>query len=137
MRIGLTSHCVERYVARVKNHLTLPQAEAELRRLVAMAGEPQADHPWPIRDWERTPEDADAWLVICEGIALPLMKRPGGFTATSCLTRAGLAEGARAYRNARNGRRRHHRAMRRKKFHDRKEAKRTKRGVISDNREAA
>ena len=105
IEIRISDHCVDRYIERVKPALSIEQAEADLERLVGLAGiaaEPPAWHE------ERSLLESDGYVVICDEIALPLQRAhdAGVFVATTCVTRTSVSGKARAKRN-------HHKRSRR------------------------
>lgn len=104
MRIALTEHAIERYVERVKPHLELAEARAELERLADMCPGP-SEPPAHLRERR---DDADAFAEIAPGIWLVLLNG----RALTCLTNAGLSEAARRNRNRRKAE--HRRAKRQK-----------------------
>jgi hypothetical protein len=102
MRYRITQHARARYVERIKPLLTTEQAEAELSRLLDMAGEPSPELPkWaPLHL-----HDADAWLEIAPGILCPLTREKKGYVVCSVLARAGCPPEVREARAAERRRR--------------------------------
>lgn len=108
VRIGLTDHAIQRYVERVKPQMLRRHAQAELERLVEMAGE-----PGPVPDWMRPKVPCQA-LVLSDGIALVIVSEDGRLTAATCMVRGTLSPEVRAAQKAAKRRRR---AQRRAKQH--------------------
>ncbi len=81
--IRVTDHAVERFRERVLPDLTPAKARAELEHLVAGAGEPSWERPWPsLRGGRR-------YLSIMFGVVLALQeprRGRGGLVATTCIT---------------------------------------------------
>lgn len=97
----VTQHACERYIDRVKPYLTVKQARAELERLLEMGtvrGQP-CWHKAVHVDEESVP---DFYVELSDGIACPVRD---GWVIT-VLTRAGMTEGSRSYRNRKKKQRR-------------------------------
>jgi hypothetical protein len=127
--IHLSTHAIARYQERVKPAMELDAAEREIRQLIALSPDPVRKQPWS------TTRPAEAWVILTDGVALPLIRVRDGWLATSTLVRASVSPEARKRRNdkrARKGRRR-----RAKQLTEHKLGNRRKRGVVSDDREAA
>lgn len=103
MNLSVTAHAADRYVERVKSHLSRREATRELLRL-ADAGSWEQERP----EWLKPSEArADAYLLIADGIALPLFQTgPDRYAVTTVLIRAGQSDGSRKYRNRLRKRRR-------------------------------
>lgn len=103
--VRLSRHCVDRFHARFRPGADEARAEAELRAMLPCA---QLVHEAPAWLAERRRE-ADAYLVIGDDLAMPLVPVSGGreYLAVTCLSRGTISPSERARRKARrDGRRR-------------------------------
>lgn len=103
--IRLSDHAITRFHERVRPSLPRRQAKRELDRLIAVAAEPVAEVPFC------TSKKADAWLVLCDGVALPLAQTGKGYVAVTCIVAGTLSARERRRRNMRRRSRRHRRRM--------------------------
>ena len=97
----VTPHCERRFQERCRPTLELAAAARELRRLIAEHGVFVSDPPaWLAR---RQAQEADAYLLIGADLVLPLRRAASGPgpVALTCLTRTGISEAAREFRNRR------------------------------------
>lgn len=123
MKVVVTSHAIDQ--ARERVWPGLPRADVrELLERFAAELKPVAEIDWA----HDTAEPSDAFLVISDGIALPLKKKGTDlFVACTCLTRGGHSEGGKAVRRRRQFRRgysqaRSHRQANEKRPYDRRKA---------------
>ena len=91
MKVSFSEHAVARCVERVKPWLDPADAEFELYTL-ARLGSVHAERPAGVPE---TSEGGDSWLVISDGIVVPLKRN----TATTVLVRAVLPAEMREGRN--------------------------------------
>lgn len=105
MKINVTDHAALRYRERVKPHLDVDAARAELEALTAFAGEPINHHPLAVEDHGH----ADWYAEVAPGIWLPLEKASNGWVAVTVLTNHGISEQTRTKRNAAKAARRRRR----------------------------
>lgn len=143
----MSEHAVDRYLERVKPALDLAAASEDLVRMAQSCGEIVEDYPdWVFNLRELVGDDYFdselehrhvAVLMLGDDIALPLVERRNDLLAVTCLSRAGLPEGARAYRNRKNRSKRARRATLRSAQRDRGEQKRAKRLGTERDRYAA
>ena len=103
--VWFTTHAIERYVERLRPALTKAAARRELVRLCEVA-EITADRP----GWLGLGEATDAYLLIGEDVALPVMRGHTGWVAITCMTRGCLAPSERRARNRANKARRYARS---------------------------
>lgn len=75
----VTDHAVERYIERVKPHLSDAEAREELKRLLPLA---EVDRHGP--PWCSDPGRADSFALLSDGIVFPLLHG----RVMSCLTRS-------------------------------------------------
>jgi hypothetical protein len=96
VRLHLTDHAVEQYVARVKPALATHQAKAELLALVELAGNSPTTEPPP---WIQPDSEhfGAYYLIVSDGVCLAI--KPNGFVAT-CLVRGERSPEQRARRKA-------------------------------------
>ena len=88
--IQLSNHAITRYHERVKPTLLRDAAEAELRTLIEQAKLVEDDPRGPLP--EDVPEadqamlrEADCWLIVSEGVWLPLVWSGDDLLATTCV----------------------------------------------------
>lgn len=106
MRLTITDHAAGRYAERVKPHMSNAESRSELIRL-AGAGSYALQKPAWLHDGS---QEADLWLVICDSIAVPLVREGRGFVATTVLTRSGHSDFIREKRNRISSQRRYAKA---------------------------
>jgi len=102
--VRLSRHCVDRFHARFRPAADAARAEAELRAML-----PCADLVHEVPEWlEERRRSADAYLVIGDDLAMPLVPVSGGraYVAVTCLSRGTISPGERARRKARRDARR-------------------------------
>jgi hypothetical protein len=75
-----SDHAVERYIARVKPGLQLPEGRSDLERLCA-TGQVSAQPPV----WARAAREAGYYLILGGSVAFPLTAVGEGWLATTCL----------------------------------------------------
>ena len=96
--IHVSDHAVERYVDRVKPCLTPEQAREEMTRLLEhVCG--FSDQP-PV--WHTSEEPFEVYAIVTDGIAFGIKHG----IAVTCITRGGVGEEVREYRNQRRRNRR-------------------------------
>jgi hypothetical protein len=120
-RIVLSDHAVERYQERVKPALDLQAAREDLERMLPL-GTFQHDPP----PWDRPFDEADGWLLLGEGIVIPLSRnqdRRPGFWAITVLSHREISPEKRRARNDHKARQRQARAMKRKKWIEHKQTR--------------
>lgn len=93
----MSDHAVARYQERVRPGLSLPEAEAELMRVLPF-GEVTLVKPSFVFVAE---PDTVGWLVVGDGIAFPLAQAGSHLVAVTCLTRAGASDEVLAVRRRR------------------------------------
>jgi hypothetical protein len=99
----VTNHAVERYIERVKPALEFEAAMHEIRALTPSAEFSESRPAWAAATNE---PDSEGYLVVCDSFAFPVVNGH----LTTCLTRCGMSQEARAgitqrKRGKRNGRR--------------------------------
>jgi hypothetical protein len=120
MRIGLTEHAVNQYVARVKPAFSFDQAKRELLALVEICGNyPTSETP----PWKPDEEDGREYLELSDGIFLVINAE---HRAVTCLTNSGFSSERRAEKNRRKASKRYAKRLKssssgRKKLGDRRE----------------
>jgi hypothetical protein len=108
--VELTGHSIERFRERCRPALDFAAAKRELKRLVASHAVVDAEPP----EWfaGRARMSAEAFIVISEEIVLPVRTSSTRYAfAVTCVTRTGLSDKSRAYRN---GKAQRHRAYKRR-----------------------
>lgn len=109
----ITSHAVERYNERFAPGLEFEAARRHLRHLLSFAEITDIPPKWLAARKEYakqqgfTPHDNQQYLVISDDIVFPLIVdfyRENTLSATTCLSRGGISDAARATRNAKRNR---------------------------------
>lgn len=114
MRIDISNHAADRYVARVKPHLGRGTAKQEIARLLGFGEFSQSC------SWHPNVDGCDGYMVLSDGIALGLKRGRTKWLAVTCLIRGEMAPEFRASRNhEKASRRRAKRARNRKVFNRR------------------
>ena len=94
MKLVVSEHAADRYVERVKPHLTRDEAIAEIERLAQLGG--YADE---VPEWVNGETEADLWFIPCDGIAIPCQRGATTLFASTTLTRSSYGEEMRAHKN--------------------------------------
>ena len=100
----LTTHAISRFRERVRPALTWEHAEREFNLVLALADATPHAPAWVA---ERQRQHADLYLVLGD-LVMPLTASavtPSRWLVTTCLTRGGISDLARATRNSRRHRR--------------------------------
>jgi hypothetical protein len=93
--VGITDHCVQRYIERVKPDLERRAARRELDQL-KQVGTIVTSAP----AWAHEADPAACYLMIGDDIVLPLAGGVGGWWASTCLVFRGISDHARDRRRA-------------------------------------
>jgi hypothetical protein len=84
VKVNVTDHAAERYVERVKPHLTKSEARDEITRLVT------GREPEPYCDYVEDGEHFDAFMELAPGITLGLRhEQDHSLTAVTTMIRTG------------------------------------------------
>lgn len=118
--IRLTDHAVERYQLRVRPALTIAQVREDLERLMAFGKFVEKPPAWVVPDDDR----ADGYLILAPGVCLAVVQERHCRVAVTCLTNMGLSDETRRKRNLDARAKRYRRGIRRRKWAERKQAKR-------------
>lgn len=120
--IHLLDHAVERYQERVRPGLSVPDVKLELTRVLPLATF-QTERPPQV---SHAHDDTGAWLVVVDSIVFPLVASDADedWFAPTCVTVCGVGTEVRAAKNKGNAARRYARGITRKKWVQRKQAKR-------------
>lgn len=115
-RFLVAPHAIERYAQRASSWPDDPdRARRQLGSVVAACGRIVGDAPGWLRE---RPEDAEQhasrYLMLGDDITLPLVDRPVGLVAVTCIARGGVSDKARAKRREYRARRRRGRQEARK-----------------------
>jgi hypothetical protein len=79
--VHLTDHAIERYVERFRAALDVDQAAEELAHMLPVLGVWSTAKP----SWWEGDVPTDRYLMLGWRIAFPLVPRPNGYVATTCV----------------------------------------------------
>lgn len=104
MRIVLSKHAVQRYVDRVRPGLDTGRAAAELETLLRVGEFVERPPAWAAD--ARVTQTTVGWVLLTDGVAMPVEQKLGHMLAMTVVTRGGMTPERRARRNAKAKRRR-------------------------------